>query len=224
MSARIRDRLRAAGVPFAANDAIGKHLSPREVDRIEAEVRAAFAGVLDALVIDTVTDHNTQDTAKRVAKMFVREVFAGRYEQPPRLTDFPNVKNLDQLYTVGPIKVLSACSHHFCPVQGEVWCGVIPGERLIGLSKFSRIARHIMARPQIQEEAVIQLADELERVIKPRGLAVVMRASHTCMTWRGVRENSTTMTTNVMRGIFREAHQARAEFLSAIAGQGFQCA
>jgi GTP cyclohydrolase I len=223
VSARIRDRLRAAQVPFAANDAIGQHLQPGEIEALEQEVRDGVAQVLGALVIDTERDHNTQGTAARVAKMYVREVFAGRYAPAPRLTDFPNVKKLDQLYTVGPITVRSACSHHFCPVQGDVWIGVIPGDRVIGLSKFARIAEWVMARPQIQEEAIVQLADEIERVTKPKGLAIVMRATHTCMTWRGVREHDTTMTNNVMRGILREAPAARAEFFSTIGGQGFTC-
>jgi GTP cyclohydrolase I len=156
-----------------------------------------------------------------MAKMYLREVFAGRYEQFPKLTDFPNHKKLDELYAVGPITVRSACSHHLCPIEGELWIGVVPGARVIGLSKFSRIARWVMARPQIQEEAIVQLADLLEEKIKPRGLAVVLRARHSCMTWRGVRESSTTMTTSVVRGILKESPASRDEFFKTIAAQGF---
>lgn len=220
LSARIRDRLAAAGRPYAANDAIGQWLQPGEVDALERELAARLAEVMDTLIIDRA-DPNAQATAARVARMYFREVFAGRYEPAPALVDFPNGKALDELYTLGPIRVRSACSHHLCPVIGDLWVGVIPNHRVIGLSKFSRLARWVLARPQIQEEAIVQLADELERLISPRGVAVVIRAVHTCMTWRGVREHDTSFTTSVMRGILREAPAARAEFFELIKAQGF---
>jgi GTP cyclohydrolase IA len=223
VSELVRARLVEAGVPFSANDAIGEHLLPGERDALQAEVEVKVAEVLRSLVIDTENDHNTRETAKRVAKMYLREVFAGRYQPRPDVTDFPNAKNLDELYTVGPLTVRSACSHHMCPIQGDLWCGVIPSERVIGLSKFGRLADWIMARPQIQEEAAVQLADEIEKAIKPRGLAIVVKATHTCMTWRGVRERDTTMTTSVMRGLLRDNTAARSEFLTLIQGQRFSC-
>src|SRR5699024_3887192 len=107
--------------------------------------------------------------ARRVAKMYVDEVFGGRYQAPPKVTRFPNVSRLDQLMVVGPIRVRSACSHHLCPIMGKVWIGVLPqaDSELIGLSKYARICHWVMSRPQIQEEAVMMLADELERRIKP---------------------------------------------------------
>ncbi len=223
VSERIRARLRAAGASFLANDNIAAFIEGGELEALQAEVEARVSDVLDALVIDTQNDHNTRETAKRVAKMYVREVFAGRYLPAPRVTDFPNAKKLDEVYTVGPIRVRSACSHHMCPIDGEAWCGVIPGDRVIGLSKFARLAEWVMARPQIQEESVVQLADEIEQRIRPLGLAVVIRATHTCMTWRGVRDDSTTMTTSVMRGVFRHDAAARAEFMKLIDGQRFAC-
>ncbi|MBX3490888.1 GTP cyclohydrolase I [Parvibaculum sp.] len=215
------NRLISARVPFAANDSIAEHLSAEDIAAIEGEVAERFENVLDALLIQR--DHNTQGTAKRVAKMYVREIFAGRYEKRPAMTDFPNARNLDELYTVGPIAVRSTCSHHFCPIEGEAWCGVVPGDKVIGLSKFTRLSRWVLARPQIQEEAVVQLADELEDLIKPRALAVVIRSRHSCMTLRGVMEHETSMTTSVMRGLFKTDAKARAEFLATIAGQGFSC-
>lgn len=214
---QIADRLRAAGVPFKANDNIAAHLQPGELEAIQEEAEGHVRAMLKALVIDP--DHNTADTAKRVAKMYVREVFAGRYEPRPDVTDFPNVRQLDELYTVGPITVRSTCSHHLCAVKGCAWIGVIPGERVVGLSKFSRLTEWIMARPQIQEEAVMQLADEIEALIKPQGLGVVIRATHSCMTMRGVREHDTTMTTSVMRGFLRDNAAARDEFLHMIRSQ-----
>lgn len=223
VSAEIRKRLVAAGATFRANDNIADHLKPCDLEAIEAEVTGHVTKMLAALVIDTANDHNTENTAKRVAKMFVREVYAGRYDKLDDQTDFPNAMKLDELYTVGPVAVRSACSHHLCPIEGDLWCGVIPGKRVIGLSKFSRMARWIMARPQIQEEAVVQLADLLEKKLEPKGLAVVLKARHTCMTWRGVREHDTLMTTSVTRGIMREAPASRAEFFALIQGQGFSC-
>lgn len=218
ISTKIRNRLRKAGAPFFANDCIAEHLRHGEVGLLETEVAARVEDLLRSLVIDIENDHNTRDTARRVAKMFCREVFGGRYAPAPTITDFPNAKDLDEIYTVGPITVRSACAHHLCPILGRAWCGVIPGERVIGLSKFNRLCDWVLSRPQIQEEAVVMVADEIERLIRPRGLAVVLKMTHTCMTWRGVRENErTAMTTSVMRGLFRDRPEARAEFL-ALAG------
>lgn len=211
--------MRASGVPFAANDSIADQLSPEDVDQIERDVAARFEDVLDALLIDR--DHNTRGTAKRVASMYVRELFRGRYEPMPCITEFPNVKGLDELYAVGPISVRSTCSHHFCAIEGEAWCGIIPGRTVLGLSKFARLTSWIMSRPQIQEEAVVQLADTLERLCSPIGLGVVVRSKHHCMTMRGVNEHDTVMTTSVVRGKFRTDSQARAEFFALVRGQGF---
>jgi GTP cyclohydrolase I len=148
--------------------------------------------------------------------MYVREVFAGRYEKAPKITDFPNAKELDQIYAIGPITIRSACSHHFVPITGKLWIGILPSDRVIGISKFVRLANWIMSRPHIQEEASIMLADELQKRINPKGLALVMDAQHQCMTWRGVKETSTTMTTSIMRGVFRDIPEARAEFMKLI--------
>jgi GTP cyclohydrolase I len=222
-SERIRLRIKRAGAPFLANDNISEFIAPGELDELQREIEKGLSSVLSSLVIDTENDHNTQETAKRVAKMYLREVFGGRYVKRPDVTDFPNAKNLDQLYTVGPITVRSACSHHMCPIQGHAWVGVIPSERVIGLSKFTRLAEWVMARPQIQEEAVVQLADLIESLIKPRGLAVVVKATHSCMTWRGVKDTGTTMTTSVMRGLLRNEPAARAEFMALIEGQRYTC-
>ena len=212
----IKSRLKRAGVPFAANDNISKHLGPGDLDLIQTEVELRMGQLLQALVIDTDTDHNTNETAKRVAKMYVREVFAGRYEKQPKITDFPNAKELDQIYTIGPITIRSACSHHFVPITGKLWVGILPSDRVIGISKFVRLANWIMARPHIQEEASIMLADALDEIIKPKGLALVMDAQHQCMTWRGVKETETVMTTSIMRGVFREKPEARSEFMKLI--------
>ena len=175
-------------------------------------------GVLQSLVIDVEHDHNTRETARRVAKMYVNEVFRGRYVPLPHVTEFPNASHLNELMIVGPITVRSACSHHLCPIMGRLWIGVMPNEHsnLIGLSKYSRIADWIMSRPQIQEEAIIQLADLLVGMVKPDGLAVVMEADHFCMHWRGVKDNASKMINSVMRGVFLKDGALRREFLSLI--------
>ena len=216
VSDRIRARLTGAGARFNANDNIAAYLQEGELDALRDEVAARMQGVLSALVIDTARDHNTADTAKRVAKMFVDEVFSGRFRAPPEVTSFPNVSRLNELMIVGPIAVRSACSHHLCPIMGRVWIGVLPSadSDLIGLSKYARLADWIMSRPQIQEEAVVMLADELESRIRPDGLAVVMEADHFCMHWRGVRDDQSVMTNSVMRGAFLANPDLRREFLS----------
>ncbi|HSH74351.1 MAG TPA: GTP cyclohydrolase I, partial [Longimicrobiales bacterium] len=165
--------------------------------------------------------HNTQDTARRVAKMFVREVFAGRYAEAPPVTEFPNIAGLNELMIVGPVTVRSACSHHLCPIIGRVWVGVMPNESsaLIGLSKYARLVEWVMTRPQIQEEAIAQLAELLQEKMRPDGLAIVMEADHYCMQWRGVRDMDSKMTNSVMRGSFLKDANLRREFLALLAGQ-----
>lgn len=218
VSARIRSRLAAAGQRFHANDNIADFLEPGELDAMLEEVEAQLRGVLESLVIDVESDHNTQETARRVAKMYLLEIFRGRYEKLPTVTEFPNAERLNELMIVGPITVRSACSHHLCPIMGRVWIGVLPNEHsnLIGLSKYNRLTDWIMSRPQIQEEAIIQLADLLMSKVSPDGLAVVFEADHFCMQWRGVRDADTKMVNSVMRGVFLTDASLRREFLSLI--------
>ena len=218
VSVRIRERLQAARRRFNANDNIADFIEPGELEKLLDEVTAKMEGVLDSMVIDTARDHNTANTARRVAKMYVNEVFKGRYVKPPEITEFPNAERLNELMIVGPITVRSACSHHFCPVIGKLWIGVMPNERtnVIGLSKYARLAEWIMGRPQIQEEAVVQLADLIQQKTKPDGLALVMEAMHFCMAWRGVKDMDSKMINSVMRGVFLKDMNLRREFLSLI--------
>ncbi|MGL4296005.1 MAG: GTP cyclohydrolase I, partial [Aestuariivirga sp.] len=158
VSARIRGRVEAAGRRYHANDNIAEFIAPGELDKLLDEVSGKLEGVLESLVIDIRNDHNTRDTARRVAKMYLKEVFQGRYVPQPPVTEFPNAEYLNELMIVGPITVRSACSHHLCPIMGRLWIGLLPNEHsnLIGLSKYSRLAEWIMSRPQIQEEAITQ--------------------------------------------------------------------
>lgn len=222
VSVAIRNRLKESRKRFHANDNISAFIEPGELALLLDEVETKMKGVLDSLVIDTEADHNTQDTARRVAKMYLHEVFGGRYVAQPKITEFPNVEHLNELMIVGPITVRSSCSHHFCPVMGKVWIGVMPNEHtnVIGLSKYARLAEWIMGRPQIQEEAVVQLADLIQEKTQPDGLAVVMNATHYCMSWRGVKDPDSRMINSVMRGAFLKDANLRREFLSLIRQEG----
>lgn len=218
VSSRIRERIRRSGQRFHANDNISAFIEQGEMAELLDEVQLKMKGVLESLVIDTESDHNTQDTARRVAKMYLNEVFKGRYVEQPPVTEFPNAEHLNELMIVGPITVRSACSHHFCPIIGRLWIGIMPNEHsnLIGLSKYARLAEWTMSRPQIQEEAVIQLANLLQDKMSPDGLAIVMEADHFCMHWRGVKDMDSKMINSVMRGSFLKNPDLRREFLALL--------
>ena len=218
VSVKIRERIVAAKQRFHANDNIAPFIEHGELEQLLDEVEHKMQGVLDSLVIDTVDDHNTRNTARRVAKMYINEVFKGRYVPQPEVTAFPNAEHLNELMIVGPITVRSACSHHLCPVIGKVWIGVLPNKNtnVIGLSKYARLVDWVLGRPQIQEEAIVQLADLIMKKTSPDGLAVVLEASHFCMSWRGVREMDSKMLNSVMRGEFLTDPNLRREFLSLI--------
>ena len=219
VSGQISARLKAAGVSFLANDNIADYILPGEMQALEAEVGDRVRDLLRSLVIDIENDHNTEETAERVARMYLHEVFKGRYHQQPKVASFPNVKALDEIYTVGPITVRSACSHHLVPIMGNCWIGIKPGSRVIGLSKFTRVADWVFSRPHIQEEAVMILADEIERLCEPQGLGIIVKAQHYCMKWRGVREPQTSMVNSVVRGDFRHDPSLKQEFFELVRQQ-----
>jgi GTP cyclohydrolase IA len=217
ISDKIRQRLIDNGVRFFSNDNISQYVDEKEIDKLVDEVTKKMEGVLQSLVIDTENDHNTQDTARRVAKMMVRETFAGRFIPAPKITAFPNVTQYDQLYVTGPITIRSTCAHHFQNIVGRAYIGVFPGKNVIGLSKFNRIADWIASRPQIQEEMTVQIADAVEKETQADGVAVLIQAEHHCMTHRGVKEHESDMTTSVMRGLFRNDSALKQEFFSIVA-------
>jgi len=215
-SDELRKRMTTIKHKHFANDTIFAYLDPGDVDKIEKEVAEAFQGVLKALVINTTDDHNSQDTARRVAKMFVHEIFRGRYYPPPEVTAFPNAKEYDQIYMSGPMSINSTCAHHFQPITGQAYVGVFPGKKVIGLSKFNRMVDWIASRPQIQEEMTEQIADMIEEETEAKGVAVVIKAEHFCMTARGVKEHESEMMTSVVRGCFRYEPPIKAEFFSLL--------
>jgi len=208
----IRGRIKKAGARFHANDNISEFIAgEHELDELVNEVADRFQSVLESLVIDTENDHNTQDTARRVAKMMIRETFSGRYRNVPKVTAFPNI-GYKSLYTTGPISVRSTCAHHFQNIVGKCWVGILPQDEVIGLSKFNRIVHHICERPQIQEEMTTQIADALKQYAKTEHIAVVVKAEHHCMTMRGVREHESDMTTAIMLGAFNSDPALKKEF------------
>ncbi len=217
-SARIKQRLEKAGQRYFANDNIADFIEEGEHAALLEEVAGKMQSVLESLVIDVQHDHNTRGTARRVAKMYLTEIFKGRFHKAPRVTEFPNASNLSELMIVGPISVRSACSHHLCPIIGKLWIGLMPNQHsnLIGLSKYTRLADWVLSRPQIQEEAISQIADLFMDLVKPDGLAIVMQADHFCMHWRGVKEADSLMINSVMRGSFLKNPSLRREFLSLI--------
>lgn len=207
----VRARLVEAGAKFHCNDNISDYISVEERAALVDEVTEKMEGVLRSLIIDIDNDHNTHDTARRVAKMYVNETYGGRFAPAPKITSFPNIGYKD-LYTAGPISVRSTCAHHFQNIVGNCWIGIFPEENVIGLSKFNRLVHWICERPQIQEEMTTQIADALVEYAETPNVAVVLKAEHHCMTHRGVREHESDMTTAIMRGKFRDDPSLKDEF------------
>ena len=189
-------------------------------ERIEmiVQLEKKFAEIMDVMRIDR-NDPNATNTPSRLARMWVNELFAGRFNPPPPITIFPNRKNVDELIISKGIKVVSVCSHHWQPISGECAIGYLPDKHVIGISKLTRIVDWFSRRGQIQEELGQQIADYLEEHLKPRALGVVISARHYCMIARGVNadEDRSDMITSVMRGeLLRDDFNLRNEFLKLI--------
>lgn len=216
MFEKITEELKEHKVSFKSNDTIYKYITHERKEELEKEVTVAAENLLRTLLIDVDNDHNAQDTAHRVAKMFLNEIYAGRYNAPPKITTFPNVTDYDQIYVTGPITVRSMCAHHMMPIVGKCYIGVYPGNHVIGLSKFNRLVDWICSRPQIQEEMTQQIADVVEEFTQADGVAVLVKAEHFCMTHRGIKEHASDMTTSVMRGVFTEEPSLKKEFYDIV--------
>ncbi len=175
------------------------------------------AEMLDILRISR-KDPNSTHTPLRVAKMLVNELLIGRYEHPPKITVFPNRKHVNNLIISQGIEVMSMCSHHWQTISGRCVIGYIPGDYVVGVSKLSRIVQWFARRPQIQEELGEQIADYIQKMLKPKALGVVIKAKHFCMIARGVEESEeeTEMITSVMRGYMLNDQSLRNEFLNLI--------
>lgn len=217
VSDRIRARLKNEGVRFWANDNISNYLTDSDKDDLIKELTGKFEGVLDSLIIDRDTDPNSMGTPKRLAKMYINEIMGGRYAPAPAVTAFPN-DDVDTRYggmiTVRA-EILSMCSHHHQPVKGVCYIGLLPSMKVIGLSKYARIAQHCARRGTLQEELTQSIANEIAKATGTKDLAVYIQATHGCMENRGVCAHSSLTQTCELRGQFFNP-SVKTEFLDYI--------
>jgi len=202
--------------PKRANEAVDHALSSSERAAMIASATTKIAELLDVLQIDHKNDHNTRDTPKRVAKMFVEETMQGRFSGPPDITEFENSHSFSELLVTGPIEVRSTCAHHLMPIYGQAFIGVLPSAdgKIIGLSKYDRIVNYFCSRLQIQEELVRQIGQFIMEKTTPRGVAVRISAVHMCKTHRGVRaSHRSRMVTTAYFGALADDEALKREFL-----------
>jgi GTP cyclohydrolase I len=213
------------GLPYPRVNELGQALFDAnanhpltEVERQEMirKLEEQFGEIFKTLRIDR-NDPNSTDTPFRLARMYVNELFDGRFSASPRITVFPNRRKVDELVISKGIKVMSMCSHHWQPISGECAIGYVPRDKVIGLSKFTRIVEWFGRRGQIQEEMGEQIADYLTELLDPVALGVVIKSKHYCMIARGVEAHeSSIMVTSVMRGDLATNHVLRHEFLTLL--------
>lgn len=204
-----------------SNQALEHALAPGEQAAMIDAAAGKLEELFDALQIDYRNDHNTTDTAQRVARMLVTETLKGRYSAAPEITEFENLLQFDQLLVTGPIEVRSTCAHHLMPIYGHAFVGVLPSAdgKIIGLSKYDRIVDHFASRMQIQEELVQQIGQYVVAKTAPRGLAVRLSAVHMCKTHRGIRANhKSRMVTTACFGELASDPLLKQEFLQECIG------
>ncbi len=223
LSQVIRERLKTANKRYFAGDNISEFLKEGEVDQLVVELTDKFKGVLDTLVIDTENDPNSKDTAKRLAKMYLYELMAGRYEPKPDVTSFPNEghERFEGMLVVRA-ELVSMCSHHHQPVKGVAIIGIIPTGYVIGLSKYARIAQWCARRGTLQEELANQIAREIMRATDTENVAVYIEATHGCMENRGVMAHSSLTQTAVVHGLFHN-DSVKSEFYNHVKMQMSRC-
>jgi GTP cyclohydrolase I len=217
LSQVIRDRLNHDNKRFWAGDNISEYISDVEKDTLINEATVAFEGVLDSLLIDRSNDPNSKGTAKRLAKMYFNEIMAGRYEPSPNATAFPNdsgEKYQGMLVVRSELK--SMCSHHHQPVSGVAYIGIIAGPKLIGLSKYTRIAQWCARRGTLQEELCMDIAREIQVATNTPDVAVYIQATHGCCENRGIMAHSSLTQTTVLKGAFNTDQSTKKEFFDNI--------
>lgn len=217
VSESIRNRINAAGGRYYAGDNISKYILPEEYDLLIDELNERFDAVLDSLVIDRHNDPNSMGTGRRLAKMYVNEIMSGRYEPAPDATSFPNEGN--DAYTgmlVVRSELKSMCSHHHQPVTGVAYIGIIAATKLIGLSKYSRIAQWCARRGTLQEELCNDIAKEIQKATGSENVAVYIQAQHGCCENRGIMAKSSLTQTTVLRGAFDKDAGTKKEFFDNI--------
>ncbi len=213
----IRFKMKREGKRFWAGDNISDYVPDEYKDQLIDEATEAFELVLDRLLIDRDTDPNSQGTARRLAKMYFNEIMAGRYEQSPNATAFPNDSEgkYDGMLVVRS-ELKSMCSHHHQPVSGVAYIGIIAGPKLIGLSKYSRIAQWCARRGTLQEELCMDIAREIEFATGSTDVAVYIQATHGCCENRGIMAHSSLTQTTVLRGAFKDDAGTKKEFFDNI--------
>jgi GTP cyclohydrolase I len=218
LSVVIRDSMRASGKRFWAGDNISEFIEgEQEQQQLIDEATQAFEQVLDTLLIDRETDPNSQGTARRLAKMYFTEIMAGRYEPRPDATAFPNdSEDRYEGMLVVRSELRSMCSHHHQPVSGVAYIGIIAANKLIGLSKYTRIAQWCARRGTLQEELANDIAREIARATESENIGVYIQATHGCCENRGIMAHSSLTQTTVLRGAFRTDPGTKKEFMDNI--------
>ena len=217
ISEKIKKRLEAANKRYWANDNISEFIENDEKERLIDEAVEAFEQVLDSLVIDRNTDPNSKGTARRMAKMYINEIMSGRYEPMPNPSSFPNyIENGYEGMLVVRAELSSICSHHHQPVKGVAYIGIIAGKKLLGLSKYSRIAQWCARRGTLQEELNVMIANEIQSVTGSENVGVYIQATHGCCDNRGIKAHSSLSQTTVLRGIFKDDSGTKKEFFDNI--------
>jgi len=213
----IRQRLKDTGTRFWAGDNISQHIREGEHQLLIDELKDKFEGVLDSLVIDRETDPNSQDTARRLAKMYVNELMQGRYFPMPNATAFPNhVEDGYDGMLVVRSELKSVCSHHHQPVTGVAYIGIIAADTLIGLSKYTRIAQWCARRGTLQEELCNDIAKQIIKATGSKNVGVYIQATHGCCENRGIQAHSSLTQTTVLKGAFQEDQTTKKEFMDNI--------
>ena len=217
ISERILERIQAKGSRYWAGDNISEHILESEKEELIDELTGKFEGVLDSLLIDRHTDPNSQGTARRLAKMYIYEIMAGRYDPAPDATAFPN--DSDDRYKgmlVVRSELRSMCSHHHQPVAGVAYIGIIAANKLIGLSKYTRIAQWCARRGTLQEELANDIAREIAKATGATDIGVYIQATHGCCENRGIMAHSSLTQTTVLQGAFKEDAGTKKEFFDNI--------
>jgi len=213
----IRTRLKASNQRYFASDNISNVLEAGDKERLINELTDQFEGVLSSLVIDTVNDPNSKDTARRLAKMYVYELMAGRYDPMPNATAFPNhVEDGYDGMLVVRSELKSVCSHHHQPVTGVAYIGIIAADTLIGLSKYTRIAQWCARRGTLQEELCNDIAKEIMSATGSENVGVYIQATHGCCENRGIMAHSSLTQTTVLKGAFKDDAGTKKEFMDNI--------
>ena len=216
-SEQIKQRLKESGKKFWANDNISEVLEPGDKQELIDEATKAFENVLDSLVIDIKNDPNSMDTGRRMAKMYINEIMSGRYDPMPNPNSFPNyIEDGYEGMLVVRSELKSICSHHHQPVAGVAYIGIIAGPKLLGLSKYTRIAQWCAQRGTLQEELNVMIANEIQKHTGSNDVGVYVQATHGCCENRGIRAKSSLTQTTVLRGAFSNDQSTKKEFMDNI--------